>query len=98
MTATDFDTLCYEEKLLLVEPVGQKLTEFLTWYGPQRHITLYAIEKFYAELIFNLNNCKVEAINAFETVDYLDKYRGYIGNLEGQIRGLKNDESPFNNL
>ena len=40
MTPTDFDTLCYEEKLLLVEPDAPKLAEFLTWYGPQRHITV----------------------------------------------------------
>ena len=76
MTPTDLETLCYEEKLLPVEPDAPKLAEFETWYGPQRHITLYAIENFYAELIFDLNNCKVEAINAFETMDYLDQYRG----------------------
>ncbi|MCZ4319186.1 hypothetical protein O4H26_09300 [Aequorivita viscosa] len=50
---------------------------------------------FYAELIVDLTKRKVEAINAFETVDYLNKDQGFMGKLEGQIRGLKNDIHPF---
>ena len=95
MTPTDLETLCYEERLLPVEPDAPKLAEFETWYGPQRLITLYAIVNFYAELIFDLSNCKVEAINAFEIIDYLGKYRGHKENLEGRLRGLKNDIHPF---
>ncbi|WP_417558219.1 hypothetical protein [Mesoflavibacter zeaxanthinifaciens] len=95
MTATQFDALSYEEKLLIVEPDAPKLAQFLTWYGPQRHITVYAVENFYAELIFDLTKRKVEAINAFETVDYLDQYRGFMSKLEGQIRVVKNDIHPF---
>lgn len=98
MTPTDFDALCYEEKLLLVEPDAPKLAQFLTWFGPQRHITVYAVENFYAELVFDLAKRKVETINAFETVDYLDKYRGFMGNVEGQIRGLIHNPNPFDNL
>lgn len=98
MTATQFDDLSYKEKLLLVEPDAPKLAEFLTWSGPQRHITVYAFENFYAELIFDLKERRVEAINAFETIDYLAKYRSFMSKIEGQIRGLKNDENPFINL
>ena len=95
MTPTDFDALCYEEKLLLVEPDAPKLAQFLTWFGPQRHITIYAVENFYAELVYDLAKRKVEAINAFETVDYLEKYRGFMSKIEGQIRSLKNYIHPF---
>lgn len=95
MTPTHFNALDYDEKLLLVEPEAPKLAEFITWYGPLRHITVYAVENFYAELIFDLTKRKVEAINAFETVDYLDQYRGFMGKIERQIRGLKNDIHPL---
>ncbi|WP_410004874.1 hypothetical protein [Aequorivita nionensis] len=95
MTRYDFEHLFADEKLIYVENHCPKLAKFLTWFGPQRHITVYAVENFYAELVFDLAKRKVEAINAFETVDYLDKYRGFMGKIEGQIRGLKNDIHPL---
>jgi hypothetical protein len=98
MTRYDFDHLFADEKLIYVENHCPKLAKFLTWFGPQRHITLYAVENFYAELVYDLTERKVEAINAFETVDYLDKYRGFMGNVEGQIRGLIHNPNPFDNL
>jgi hypothetical protein len=98
MTPTHFNALDYVEKLLLVEPEAPKLAEFITWFGPQRHITVYAVENFYAELIFNVTERRLEAIIPFDTVDYLEKYRGFMSKLDGQIRGLINDPNPFDNL
>ncbi|WP_417371547.1 hypothetical protein [Gelidibacter japonicus] len=98
MTATQFDALSYEEKLRIVEPDAPKLAQFLTWSGTQRHITVYAVENFYAELIFNVTERRLEAIIPFDTVDYLEKYRGFMSKLDGQIRGLINDPNPFDNL
>jgi len=95
MTPTHFNALDYDEKLLLVEPDAPKVAEFIPWYGSLRYITVYAVENFYAELVFDLTERKVEAIHAFETVDYLDKYQGFMGKIEGQIRGLKNDTHPL---
>ena len=96
MTLTQLNALSYEEKLLLGEPDSPKVAEFITCYGSLRHITIYAVENFYTELVFDLSKRKVEAINAFETVDYLDRYRGFMKNIEGKIRGLKNNIHPFN--
>ena len=98
MTANYFNTLGYDEKLLLVEPDAPKLANFLTWSNPIKHITIYAVENFYAELVFDLSERKVEAINAFDVVDYLAKYRSFMAPVEGQIRGLKNEENPFDTL
>jgi hypothetical protein len=94
MTRYDFEHLFADEKLIYVENHCPKLAKFLTWFGPQRLITIYVVENFYAELIFDLTERRLEAIIPFDTVDYLEKYRGFMGNVEGQIRGL-NREHPF---
>lgn len=95
MTPSDFNALFYEDKLLLVEPHAPKVTTFLTWNLPLRNISIYAVENFYAELVFNMEKRKVEAINAFETVDYLSKYRSFMSPVEGALRGLLNDKPLF---
>ena len=95
MTPAQFNALFYDEKLLLVEPDAPKLAKFLTWYGPLRQITVYAVENFYAELVFDFSKRKVLAINAFETIDYLDKYRSFMSWIDAQLRVLKNDSHPF---
>ena len=82
------------KSLYIWKTIVLKVAKFLTWYDPLRHITVYAVENFYAELVFDFTKRKVVAINAFETIDYLDKYRSFMSNVEGQIRGL-NREHPF---
>lgn len=97
MTQNEFEYLLYQEKLLLVTecPVVAK---FITWNSPTKHITVYAVHRFYAELVFDLDTRKVEAINSFEIVDYLEKYRSFMSKVEGEIRGLKIDSNPFDKL
>jgi len=98
MTRYDFDHLFADEKLLYVENHCPKVADFITWTSPTKSITVYAVENFYAELIFDLTERRIEAIIPFDTVDYLDKYRSFMAKVEGQIRGLINDPNPFDNL
>lgn len=97
MTISDFEQLSYDEKLLLVTQCPE-LEKFITWYSPMQYITVYAVDKFYAELVFDLGKRKIEAINAFETVDYLAKYRSFMAKVESEIRVLRNDINPFDQL
>jgi hypothetical protein len=98
MTQHDFEHLFYVEKLRHLTENCPEVAKFITWYQPTRHITVYAVERFYVALVFDLGKRKVEAINVFDTVDYLAKYRSFMAKVEGQIRGLVNDPSPFDNL
>lgn len=91
MTPANFDALSYEEKLLLIEPDAPKLAQFFNWFGPLKHIKVYAVHNFYTELIFDLTEQKIEAIKAFETVDYLEKYRSFMAKVEIQLRRFNND-------
>ena len=98
MTRYDFNHLLACEKLVYVEKNCPKVADFLTWTDPIKVITVYAVENFYAELIFDLAERKLEAIIPFDTVEYLAKYRSFMAKVEGQIRGLINDPGPFDNL
>lgn len=60
-----------------------------------QYITGYAVDRFYAELVFDLVKRKIESINAFETVDYLERRRSFMSTVEEEIRELKNDINPF---
>lgn len=98
MTIKDFEHLFGAEKLLHVETHCLKIADFLTWTDPIKLITVYAVVDFYSELIFDLTERKIEAIIPFDSVDYLAKYRSFMAKVEGQIRGLKNDPNPFDNI
>ncbi|KXN99116.1 hypothetical protein LS48_08605 [Aequorivita aquimaris] len=98
MTRYNFDHLFADEKLVYVEKHCPKVADFLTWTDPIKSITVYAVANFYAELIFDLTERKLEAIIPFDTVDYLAKYRSFMAPVEGQIRGLIHNPNPFGNL
>ena|SRR5690606_36238715 len=98
MTRYDFEHLFYVEKLQHLTENCPEVAKFVTWFQPTRHITIYAVEKFYVELVFDLGKRKVEAINIFETVEYLEKYRSFMAPVNGEIRGLINNFNPFDNL
>ena len=98
MTRYDFEHLFADEKLEYVENHCPKVAKFLTWFGPERLITIYAVENFYAELVFDLTERRLKTIIPFDTVDYLDKYPSFMAKMEGQIRGLIQEPNPFDNL
>lgn len=67
-----------EEKLICVEKHCSKVADFLTWTEPTKIITVYVVENFYAELVYNITERPLEAIIPFDTVDYLAKYPSFM--------------------
>lgn len=94
MTRPEFETLFFSEKLQMLELECPKVAQFLTWNNPIKNITIYAISSFYAELVFDLGKRKIESITSFESIEYLEKHRGFMSEIEGKIRGL-NENHPF---
>jgi len=70
-----FNQLSYDEKLFRVVDKGTFLDNYVT---EDLRMNLYAIDKFYVELVYDGEANKVSEIRSFEPGIHLDKYVNHI--------------------
>ena len=70
-----YNNLIYDEKLFIVVDIGTFLDNFVT---KDIRMNLYAVDKFYVELIYNSEINKISEIRSFKKEIHLDKYTIHI--------------------
>ena len=74
MTLSDFNILSFEEKQTTVKEHGIFILNFPFEYGGLEYITLYGIDLFYVELVYNQDTDKIVKVNSFKSGKSLEKY------------------------
>ena len=71
MTLKVFNKLSFDQKLFAVVDQGVFLDNYIT---PYIRKNLYAVNKFYVELVYDSNKNKVVEVRNFKSGAQLDKY------------------------
>ncbi len=82
MKSKDFDRLEYLQKLILVQNFAKEVDSIIPHFGPLRIVTMYALQKFFVALDFDLTNRKILSIKAFNDIHYLNKHTRYTAKLD----------------
>jgi len=75
MTLADFNKLDYDSKLFKVVDNGIFLDNYVT---DDIRMNLYAVNKFFVELVYNVDENKISEIRSFIGGIHLDKYTIHI--------------------
>jgi len=73
--------LKYMQKLILLQNFAKEVDVIIPHFEPSRIVTIYALQKFFVELDFDLTNRKILSIKAFNDIDYLNKHSWYMAKL-----------------
>jgi hypothetical protein len=71
MTLYQFNILTEDNKLKTVWDIGEFIKNHISIDGIK---DLYAINKFYVEVVYDARNNKIIGVESFKTGKYLDKY------------------------
>jgi hypothetical protein len=71
MTLAEFNKLDYDSKLFKVVDEGTFLDNYVT---EDIRMNLYALDKFFVELVYNSEENKISEIRSFKSGIHLDKY------------------------
>ncbi len=71
MTLKEFNKLTYDEKIFIVVDKGTFLENYVT---KEIRINLYAVAKFYVELVYESALNKIVEVRSFKFGHELDKY------------------------
>ena len=74
MTLYDFNILSFEDKQAAVWEFGSFIENKPIENGTLEYLSLYGIDKFYVELVYNRNTNKIVEVHSFKTGKYLEKY------------------------
>ena len=74
MTLYDFNILSFEDKQAAVWEYGSFIENKPVENGTLEYLSLYGIDKFYVELVYNIDTNKIVEVSSFKTGKYLDKY------------------------
>lgn len=72
-TLYEFNMLSFEEKKLTVWEYGG-IENLITSFGELEIIDLYAINKFFVELVYDHNTKQVNEVRSFKSGEDLEKY------------------------
>ena len=74
MTLYDFNILSFEDKQATVWELGSFIENKPVKNDSLEYLSLYGIDKFYVELVYNLDTNKIVTVHSFKTGKYLEKY------------------------
>ena len=74
MTLYDFNILFFEDKQAAVWEFGSFIENKPIENGTLEYLSLYGIDKFYVELVYNIDTNKIVGVHSFKTGKYLEKY------------------------
>ncbi len=69
----DFNILSFEEKQATVWEFDSFIENKPIENGTLEYLSLYGIDKFYVELVYNRDTNKIVEVNSFKTGKYLEK-------------------------
>ena len=81
MTLYEFNILSFNEKLATVWEYGSFIENKPIDNGTLEYLSLYGIDKFYVELVYNRDTNKIVEVKSFKTGKYLDKYLPKINSI-----------------
>jgi hypothetical protein len=70
----DFNILSFEDKQAAVWEFGSFIENKPIENGTLEYLSLYGIDKFYVELVYNRDTNKIVEVHSFKTGKYLEKY------------------------
>ena len=73
MTLYEFNTLSFKDKQATVWELGSFI-ENMPSKNELEYLSLYAINKFYIELVYLIDTNKIVEVRSFKTGKYLEKY------------------------
>jgi hypothetical protein len=73
-TLYEFNTLSFEEKQATVWMDGSFIQNMPVENGSLEYLSLYGIDMFYVELVYNRDTNKIVEVHSFKTGKYLEKY------------------------
>ena len=74
MTLYEFNTLSFKDKQAAVWEQGSFIENKSVERGRLEHLSLYGIDKFFVELVYNRDTNKIVEVLSFKTGKYLEKY------------------------
>lgn len=74
MTLYEFNILSFEEKQAVVWSDADFIDNYTPSFGEIEYCSLYGIDKFYVELVYNPRVNKLTDIKSFKTSKELEKY------------------------
>ena len=73
-TLYEFNALSFDDKLATVWKYGSHIENKPIENGTLEYLSLYGIEKFYIELVYNRDTNKIVEVHSFKTGKDLEKY------------------------
>ena len=82
MTLYEFNILNFNDKIAIVWKDADFIDNYIPSFGELEYMSLYAIDKFYVELVYNPSTNKITDVRSFKTGVSLEKY---LPNIESKI-------------
>ena len=85
MKFVEFNTLDFQEQLLIIHNSALKIDNIFPWTGNLRIIGIYKLHDFLIELECDLKTTELTNIHAFKSIDYLEKYPHHFDKIKNNI-------------
>jgi len=85
MNYKEFNNLDRKEKLLAIYNRALAIDSIFPWNGNLRIVKIYKLENFLIELECDLKTNQLTNINAFKSIDYLEKYPHHFDKIKNKI-------------